>query len=187
MGRFSIATFDCWRICAHCSHFGLFLEIVVAKKLGTPHSTWPTTWKIFWVLHFENPISLPIVDSIRKTLIISVCWLVSPLIATDSHCSEKYESQLGWFFPIYKYIYIYMESHKSHVPNHQPALLIATDSHTPTSHPRLIQVYTHPHIISRTAPRSAAARMPLDGLPFTPSLYASMSSGESGQQTRPMN
>jgi hypothetical protein len=32
--------------------------------------------------------------------------------------SEKYESQLGWLFPIY----IYMESHKIHVPNHQPVI-----------------------------------------------------------------
>ena len=91
-----------------------------SQKLGTPHSTWPRTWKIFWVPPFENPISLPIVDSIRKTWIISVRWLVSPLIATDSHTPTTgwwfqplwkiWVRQLGWFFPIY-HIYIYnMES-----------------------------------------------------------------------------
>ena len=32
--------------------------------------------------------------------------------------SEKYESQLGWWYSQY------MESHKSHVPNHQPVMVI---------------------------------------------------------------
>ena len=49
-------------------------------------------------------------------LYVYIYWLVvsTPL---------KNISQMGWLFPIYIYIYIPMESHKIHVPNHQPVYI----------------------------------------------------------------
>ena len=60
--------------------------------------------------------------------------------------SEKYERQLGWFFPIYIW------KNKSLVPNHQPVL--------PYSHDSTLFSITHPCWSPKKAPSTAPHRQP---------------------------
>ena len=70
--------------------------------------------------------------------------------------SEKYESQLGWWHSQY------MESHKIHVPNHQPVFicLVKSDGAVPSfSTPRRISLRSS-RCSSKTAPRTMAGPGP---------------------------
>jgi hypothetical protein len=56
----------------------------------------------------------------RKPLIFIPLFLIYPIIISGwwlTYPSEKYESQLGWLFPIYGTI--------KNVPNHQPDILLS--------------------------------------------------------------
>ena len=74
-------------------------------------TTCKNTGKADCVKHQANHLQQSQTIGVSKSFLdlSSVWWLTYP--------SEKYESQLGWWHSQY------MESHKIHVPNHQPVMI----------------------------------------------------------------